>query len=183
MSSRNEFASEDAKELHNIMYQCEQLRATAKLSIGIVSESVTSTLSEAAVTIEKLAFKPIDASYGSNYMGDVHQRAKNWLLSEFKKDSVGELSFLKRAASTTLLDALCHLTKTHPKSLFNNNNDWVALLQLHRSNQMVITFMLHHNINPNNVAFSEEEKKTIMWHLVLLSRYLYTGGHQTFCRL
>jgi hypothetical protein len=98
---------------------------------------------------------------------------KNWLLSEFKKYSSSELSFRRRTASITLLDALCELTQTDAKSLFNSdNNDWFSLLQLHRSNHVVITFMLHNDINPKNNAFSEKEKETITWCLMELIKHL-----------
>jgi len=57
MSSHDGFASEDAKDLHDIMLQCEQLRSTAKLGVGVLSGTVIKTLNEAAITIEKLALK------------------------------------------------------------------------------------------------------------------------------
>lgn len=61
MVNNDGYASKEAKELGDIMHQCERLRSLAISGVGVLGKHYIEALNEAAITIEKLALKPIDA--------------------------------------------------------------------------------------------------------------------------
>lgn len=66
MSNNDGFANDKAREMHDIIWQCEQLRSIAKCGVGVLGDHVTKALVEAAATIERLAFKPTPSSPGAS---------------------------------------------------------------------------------------------------------------------
>ena len=108
-----------------------------------------------------------------NEMFVKHQSMKNQLLSEFKDCSSSELSFLRRVATLSLLDALCHLTGRCAKSLFLEPEiDFHVTIAQHRHDLLVVAFMLQNNIDPHKTDFSESDRELIAFCLSELSKHL-----------
>ena len=66
MSNNDGFANDKAREMHDVIWQCEQLRSIAKCGVGFLGDHVTKAIVEAAETIERLAFKPTSSAPGAS---------------------------------------------------------------------------------------------------------------------
>lgn len=93
-------------------------------------------------------------------------------ITEFKRDSSGELSFLRRVAALALLEALCAITERDPATLFAAPQvDLPLLIVQHRTHPLIVIFMLSHQINPLQDTWSASDNDTIRCCLMQLSQH------------
>ena len=116
---------------------------------------------------------PIRSANNGNEEFFKHQSTKNQLLAEFNRCSSSELSFLRRVAALSLLDALCHLTGRCARSLFREPAlDFHEIIKQHRHDVLVVAFMLNNNIDPNKGELSHADDETISFCLMELTKHL-----------
>lgn len=103
-----------------------------------------------------------------------HQNTKLRILKEFKRVSSSELSFLRRVASLSLLDALCALTNTEAELIFQENKDvdFLSLIKQHKEHPLVEIFMINYGIDPRKEEFFSCDDEFIVHCLQQLTSVL-----------
>tara|TARA_Y100000310_G_scaffold129203_1_gene128378 strand:+ start:385 stop:1086 length:702 start_codon:yes stop_codon:yes gene_type:complete len=114
------------------------------------------------------------SSNNSNEAFFKHQSIKLEFLRYFKKGSSSELSFLRRVAGLSILDALCALTDREADSLFIDAEgiDFTSLIKENKDHPLVEVFMLSYGIDSDEDESSGRDEEFIIHAISQLTKIL-----------